>query len=482
MAGMKMTVSAKKLKIALIHSVLLLLSLFLWLLASSGDGMGLRLACTAASLIAIASFGIQVYFEGGLTASFTFIYIAFILFQFGIPFLYGLKPGYSTSYIFRNFEDKEVVSAVFYSLCCIQLFGLGAVFADRRDKPGAYLKKGYLQKEIVQKAAVFLAAVSGIVAFPYAAFNMYATLRHGYASQGAKEILFTSGLTNAAGAVFVPSMILAMVYAQDKRRLIASSAVLGAYAMIYTVAGMRSTGVILLLVILFYLYTRKARPDAKVGWKAKAGIICMLFLLMVLSVVIAYARSGYGIGKMTVFSFVEDAVEELGFSFTSICFTQKYIPDDTPFKLGRSYLNSFIALIPASLDFTGTVGEILGTMPEKWLGRYTDAAGYTFGFGYSVIAESFYNFGNFGAIAIFIQGYVIKWVMSFKFINDQKFSGYLNLIFMYALLTYPRRQFYTLVKALEYNVILIVMLLFLYRLLKVNWKYMAWGGERYGKT
>ena len=127
--------------------------------------------------------------------------------------------------------------------------------------------------------------------------------------------------------------------------------------------------------------------------------------------------------------------------------------------MGKSYLHALVCLIPSSLDLTGLVEFCKQSSPEQWIAlQLHKSFGITFdyGVGYSVIAESFYNFGNFGWLSVLIQGYIIQRILSIKFDGNDKFGMYIKLIMLWALTTYPRRSFYTLEKALEYNVIMII--------------------------
>ena len=158
------------------------------------------------------------------------------------------------------------------------------------------------------------------------------------------------------------------------------------------------------------------------------------------------------------------------FNFTSICFTKLYVPASTAYQVGKSYIYAIICLIPTSLDPTGMINVVKQMGPEQWLAAQlhgTYGVTFDYGVGYSVIAESFYNFGNFGFLIVLLQGYIIQKVLSIKFEGNNNFGMYIKVIMLWALTTYPRRSFYTLEKALEYNVLLIIIaILIVGRMLK----------------
>ena len=87
---------------------------------------------------------------------------------------------------------------------------------------------------------------------------------------------------------------------------------------------------------------------------------------------------------------------------------------------------------------------------------------YDFGVGFSVIAEGYYNFGFFAFVPIFLQSLLINWIFSRRInIKYKNFSIYIKLILFYSLFTYPRRSFITLLKSLEYNILLVFVIIIL---------------------
>ena len=62
---------------------------------------------------------------------------------------------------------------------------------------------------------------------------------------------------------------------------------------------------------------------------------------------------------------------------------------------------------------------------------------------------------------VLLQGYIIQKILSIKLMGNDKFGMYIKVIMLWALTTYPRRSFYTLEKALEYNVLLIIVVIWI---------------------
>ena len=225
------------------------------------------------------------------------------------------------------------------------------------------------------------------------------------------------------------------------------------------VSGGRTEGLSSLLALMYFQLCRSSKKKNFSKYVIGGlGIIAIMFIL----VYVANSRMGKTVEEINLFSILESMIDEMGFNFTSICFTMDYVPHTTNYQYGLSYINSLICLIPASIDPTGIIAAIKQTGPELWLAnqlKNSYGALFGFGVGYSVIAESFYNFGKFGFIVIYLQGYFIARLLSLNYKN--KISEYIKLILIYALTTYPRRSFFTLLKVVEYDILLLLLIVWL---------------------
>lgn len=452
-------------------SSLSMCSYLLWVLTNEMEKFSFRAVCMIGTIITVAAFLVYIYYERTILSSFVIIFLVFILFQFGMPMIYALDADYSSSYLTRNFDDELVKHGVLYSVICFQFFAMGGIAGDNGKKTLA-LNKRYLTKGNIRFVTITLSLLTGIIAIPYALLNMIAALRYGYASVNANNMIMAvgGGGTNAATAIFIPSMLLWMIYSKTKQERKICSIFLITFSIIYSIGGVRSTGLTLLFVVIYFIIIEQGAEnpfESRTGRRKKTFyFIFILAAIAIASISIAYFRGGQSFAFFSPFSAIRATMEEMGFSFTSICFTMKYIPEETPYQLGQSYISSIVALVPQHIDPTGLISEILRNTPERWMAVRTRQAGYNFGLGYSVIAESFYNFGYIGIAAVFLQSYIIKRIVSLKFTNNAKFSQYINLIMIYSLLTYPRRQFYTLLKAFEYDILLMIFLMYLGNSLK----------------
>lgn len=429
-----------------------------------------RKLCLFTAVMSIVVLIVQIKYEGGIIRPFVIVLICFELFQIGLPILYGFDKNY-TSWNMEFIDIKNRTESLIFTIHCIHAFALGGCLglSDRGKKINVRSK--YLKdSRLIRKIALFLSIVTGIVAIPLAGLIAILSMRYGYTYIKVDSMGINSGFTNMVRTVFPAAIFLLLIYSKSKleKRVVLFFIIL--YSGLSMVAGGRTVGLSMLLTLIYYFYSsnEETTKKKKIGqYFFIVGAVCALLIILVLVRVMRMGQSMEGFNLITI---IESVVEEMGFNFTSICFTKLYVPASTAYQVGKSYIYAIICLIPTSLDPTGMINVVKQMGPEQWLAAQlhgTYGVTFDYGVGYSVIAESFYNFGNFGFLIVLLQGYIIQKVLSIKFEGNNNFGMYIKVIMLWALTTYPRRSFYTLEKALEYNVLLIIIaILIVGRMLK----------------
>lgn len=164
--------------------------------------------------------------------------------------------------------------------------------------------------------------------------------------------------------------------------------------------GERGT-VIVLLLMLLYIYTRgKARP-----WLTAIGTAAMLATtIMVLRFrEVAQGNAPYRSGLL----------ETLAGDWSVVTYTvgisAAHVPDRSPFVYGYTYLVSTVRQLPSPI-----ANRLLGQPHDTATYRFREMIGYTNpnqGFGYSVPAEGYINFGTVGLVgACLLFGLVGSWL------------------------------------------------------------------------
>lgn len=400
---------------------------------------------------------------------FMLILVCFVLFQFGIPILYAINQNYSNWYIGR-FKDENIVYCVRFSTYCIMAFnfGGGLVFSKPKSLMKCRFNVTFSDDKTVIEVAKCLVILTGLIVVPLTLYVTSLSMQYGYSYVKEDRMSIYNGLTNAARTFFIPALLLWLAFEKSKksRQKIVLSLLL--YSLMSMASGGRTEGLPLLLTLLYYYQqntddTHKNRRLMKNTLFA-VGVLVILYLLRF----VANTRSNSG-ESIDFFLIPESLLSEMGFNFTSVCFTRELITSTEGLRYGKSYLHSLLCLYPKSLDPTGTIAAIEQFLPENWLAARLAAnygSLYGFGVGYSVIAECYLNFGDFGWVAAFVQGMLVQKVMGSGYRESSNFKRYAQLVMLWALITYPRRSFSTLLKTLEYCIVAIIVLVWFSREIK----------------
>lgn len=104
-------------------------------------------------------------------------------------------------------------------------------------------------------------------------------------------------------------------------------------------------------------------------------------------------------------------IGELGWSMTSICWTMNLTNGYYPYRYGMSYLAALTSWIPSAF-FGGRANHpvVIWANLGDWL---QNALNMSYGPGYTMVAESYINFGWYGLLAMVIEGFIIA-----KFISS----------------------------------------------------------------
>lgn len=475
--GYKMKISKRKLVYIFLQISLLFITMILnGLYKLPIDKHSFVIICKYGTIIILFIILLNYWYFKNLFTAYSIIFFTFCLFQFGVPILYAINDTYKNFYI-DNQSMNIIISSAKYSIICIQIFNIGSSFATNNNKFKNDIKKIKINlfenNTVVLSVAKILFIGMGIITIPFAIKLMNLSSIYGYSYVKVDAMGIYNPLINLARAIFIPAGLLWLVYNKNKKveRIIIS--ILLFYTFISMASGGRTEGLALLLVIFYYIINSRENKKLMNNKIFKSIIIlCAVVIILFLLTYIAQSRMGNN-EKFSILNMIQNTFEEMGFNFTSICFTQQYIPNYSNYQKGLSYIYSIISLIPKSIDPTGIISSINNQLPELWLGRVlqeTYGSLYNFGVGYSVIAESYYNFGNYGWIIILIIGFYIQKFLGSNYKTISPFRKYIQLSMLWALMTFSRRSFYSLIKAVEYNILFIIIITWIfYKLIYQNY-------------
>lgn len=221
------------------------------------------------------------------------------------------------------------------------------------------------------------------------------------------------------------------------------------------IIGDRTTGISWLLVFFYDIYSNYQGKRNKVILDI---LLCLgIFLVGILSAFIAYNRvasTGEQMGILEIMraGIFTRIIEELGFNFYSISFVNLFVPSSYDYQYGLSYIYSFLSLIPSTFDFWGVKENIVN--PTQWLllANHSEFGSLLdFGTGFSFIAETYMNFSWLGCVVSFIMPLFLRNIFG-PYIVSNNWERYVRLIFIFILITFPRRSLVESLVVVEYAI------------------------------
>ena len=416
------------------------------------------------TIVAIILWGLIIWVTGGVFSNISFIYLSFVLFQFGIPILYATTSNYINDYM-SLFSLSTIISGATFTVFCIQLFSLGIqsylIFNSQKERSLIFAKTQWAQDDsLVEEAAIILFAVSAAIYLP-------ATLYGAIVLRSRFSLPAIGGL---AKQFFFPAAFLILCYTKRPRvrRIVYCLFFIEAVAGLFT--GGRTEGLLPLMVFVVYYSEYRTKGDRaplrKKGLLQRVPLILSLVIITVLLIFIAQVRVGNSVSSsnFSLENIYESFVGELGFNFTTILFVMTGI-GLAGFQYGMSYINDIVALYPSALDPTGIVLKMQESLGSTWIqNTYGNSLG--FGLGFSIIGEAYYNFGYYGGFFIFLFEILIAALQHKSPAKSTNWEKYLEIALLLGFMTIPRRDFYQFLKQIEYSVF--VMSFYLYACWKLS--------------
>lgn len=413
--------------------------------------------CMVGTVISLICWAVVILISGSFFSNISFIYISFVLFQFGIPILYATENDYNNFYV-SLFTVDTLNNGAIFSIFCIETFTLGILIC-------LLIKKSYNRlifantrwarnTNMVEKASLLLFNICAVVYLP-------ATIYGAFVLHSRFSLPALGGITKQ---FYFPAALLVLCYSKNPkvRKYIYTMYIIECILAIFT--GGRTESLVPLLVLIVYYF--QYRDNTKTSWISKLLLSFLLLIMIVLLVTVAQLRSGNTVNDFSLKSIYESFVGELGFNFTTILFvivgTQLI-----GFKYGLTYLNDLVTLIPNAIDPTGIILKLQSLSGATWL---QNTYGYQLGFGlgFSIIGEAYFNFGYYGVIAILIFGFLVALFQSKPVHLCTNWEKYIQLALLLGFITVTRRDFYQFLKQIEYSIFVMALYLYVFSKFKIN--------------
>lgn len=394
------------------------------------------------------------------TINFIFIFILL-----SIPFAYGqhLVALFDSNYFFRfqtshildgRLQDSSIINATYFIIVFLILLTVGYILSNTYYKEQVIVNKSGLMagNSIVIFISLIFLLISIYPAFKevIAQYNLsrqfsYLVRRQLESQENYYELLGVGAREIYLGKWFLPSIYMLLLTFHEIKKRILPYSILLVYSAIYMLTGSRFTLLKIILVVFLIEYIwHKSITFRQIKYFA----IVLLLPLVVLFSIFTNLRGDSGV---TIEDFFTNAslyingsplsatLWETGITFTSVSNVIDKVPTVVPFFIGKSYLGAILICLPAFLRFGFTDNNVF-TISSTFSPLYYGTKG--FGYGSSIYAEQYYNFGYFAFFVAFLLGIIVGKLEKKMFLYQKQRSSsqFLLIIFILGELIYSVRN------------------------------------------
>ncbi|NNU77314.1 O-antigen polysaccharide polymerase Wzy [Clostridium estertheticum] len=368
-----------------------------------------------------------------------------------------------------SIDNTSILKAELYLCLFLTIFHLGALVYIY-FKPNCIIKLSKSKIEIsmynksIRIVALLLMITSAFFYFDTLVQNAIISSQMGYGrlynyDQIAVVKTSIENIFEYLAAFFVPGLILLYISTENQKHYKYLNLLFMVIIALNLVAGTRNGAVILIVVLLWLRHN-----FYKEFKNLKIFIIVFfigIFLITILNT-ISLTRNmqqitidyfiGIFMNNLTNENPIIKLISDMGNSGLPLIWTMDLVPSIFHYKLGLSYLASFLAIIPSLLlnGFSLTQEANLA----EWLMKVKNM---NYGPGYSLVAELYYNFGwMMSFMGLFLGAFFCKMLYYNK--KEDKLKSILNggfvAIFMYISLMSSRDSLYLIIRNSFYLILL----------------------------
>ena len=420
-----MQITGKKLHTLIIIVVILIIEYFCVsaaLPSSNINSMDIDTALRMISAVSAISFIIELILwkriSNELISPFIVFFITLYFFCCGqsLGWIFGIKMGerdlwYRTTY---GTTHEVLLKGMCYSMIGITCFFLGAVLQTKLDQQHTDKKRNQFAYEDIISAYQNVGKIMLFICVPAFVANTFQTLMivstNGYLGIYANAYNSSplARILSIIADYYQPCMLILLLGYKDnpgKRRLILVAMLLDVISALYMGGRSGAFMCVLGILVAYHYFIHQFQKKEVFGM----GVTGYLAMAISNGISLNRAESGRSVfdiftGIFSAHNVITEFIGELGWNLSSICWTMNLVPQYYPFRYGMSYLVSLLTFIPSTFFPNGH--PIV-----KWanIGDWLQAAlNQTSGPGYTMIAESYINFGWFGFIALVIEGYIVS--------------------------------------------------------------------------
>lgn len=405
-------------------------------------------------------FGLYIWYFKHKTFNSAFLYfiIACYICWFGQIIVCGLRLLPELWIDIRNFSSWDFIRTGTFALLGFGALFFGGLLIYRNHNKVVVNEK--IGNSNLAKALLVVSLGMIFVSFfghYYDLINkLIISLTEGYASLYDKNIANNSPFYNIYSNLkmfFWPGVFLLLIACKGNKKIFKGVLVIAAIDIILNfLIGTRSDALVILLA-MFWFYTNEYK-----NFSAK-GYIIVFIILIVLAHLVSTIAAFRILPDKSILLFIKEffnlgnnaivkTINEFGFNIFSLHHTMILIPKTDPYAFGYTYFAAVMAIIPSAL-MGGFSFSAKAALPD-WL---KTSLGMDYGPGFSILAESFYNFGYMGIIMMFLIGILVGKAVSNKFSGDKRIiKNGIIAILIYLNIFIARDTFLMVFRKIFYNI------------------------------
>lgn len=393
---------------------------------------------------------------------YSIFYLSYFVFSFGQLMLFSVGIEYARYNVLRLFPQDDIIKyCVFFCIStCFFLFG--ALLAIKKD-----IRYREQFKEILKSSNALLSAtkvvawalfiISAPVYFADLINNTILSITQGYgAIYNVSDSDSVSNIVSSLSMWCVPSLYLLLwsykhsMFARVSITLLIVTSIIGTL-----IVGGRSGAVAMLLSYIFLW-------NAIIKKINKRKMFVMLIGLFLFFSILPIIQNYRGVTGKSIEDFwnmlaimydgnkIFEIIGEMGGSMAVLLRVFNLVPSIYPLHWGESYLASILAVIPSLF-----LGGYSFTDKAQLAGWLQHAANMSYGPGFSMHGEAYYNFGWLGIPFMLVVGWVF-----YKFLSNDMIKGKLFVlrdtfaaIALYAFITTTRDAMYLTIRKELYMIL-----------------------------
>lgn len=351
---------------------------------------------------------------GSLLAPYPMFLITTYIFLCGQSFLRSLGLSYEDYNLYKVFTPREMLEAEIFSYLGIALMHLGALSAINK-KTDRVLSTHSLNDPLLIKSI----KIVGFSLFIISAYQYISriisvarvSITGGYGA--IYEANEASSLFHSLHLFFIPaSFLLLVVYKRNKLVRSGIVSILLLSVILGYIGGGRGLSTAL-LISLACLWHKQIKPfkGARILLLLLSGFVLLTFLAVIGDYRSIEDKSFtdfinlYTL-KMKEENLIVDSIGEMGGSMFPLIQTMNILSVQDTYKYGATYAYSLVMVFPNFMRL-GTLDDAIQANIVSLSSWLMDTLGMTYGPGFSIVAEAYYNFSWFGVFFMFIFGFLV---------------------------------------------------------------------------